>query len=301
MKSETLQQVVREALGNSTTLQSIRCLAGGCIHDSRQLKFQNGSQAVVKIADRTRWPWLLAERDGLAAIDAQGAIRTPKILACYWSERHQWGVLLLEWIESAPPRPRDLTEFAERLAALHRQTTSQCQFGFDGDNFLGATSQPNPWKPGWCDFWTQHRWDHQLLLLRENDRGVRDLQTLGQQIAAHFPQLILEPERPSLIHGDLWSGNYLFDRSGEVVLIDPAAYYADREAEWGMIRLMGGLPDSFLADYHRAWPLRDGFEARCEVYQLYHLLNHVNLFGGGYVDTTRQAMRRLLRKLDAAA
>lgn len=297
MTAALWKQVIGEALGSSSTVVSERRLSGGCIHDSRQVSLSDGRRLAVKLAAADRWPWLVAEAQGLAAIASTGTIRTPEVLALHWSPSGECGVLILAWIDSATPQARDFSEFAERLATLHRHPPPSQEFGFIHDNYLGATPQRNAWSSNWLEFWRTNRWRYQLELATHQGSVVQDLLTLGRYIDERLESLISEPEQPSLIHGDLWSGNILFDRTGQAVLIDPAVYYADREAEWGMLLWLGGLPHSFIADYNRVWPLREGFELRNGMYQLFHLFNHANLFGGAYWESTLQALRRLVRQL----
>lgn len=238
------------------------------------------------MADRDRWPLLCAERDGLAALAATKTIAVPEALACAWSDDDQQGILVLEWVASGPRPAGFLDQFGEELAALHRATAPRPNYGFHGDNFLGATPQCNHWQTCWLTFWRESRLEFQLKLARQKGLATPQLVRGMEWLIHHLDTILIEPARPSLIHGDLWSGNYLCNTRGAPVLIDPAVYYADREAEWGMIELMGGFSRRLWDAYHRAWPVADGFQQRCAVYQLYHLLNHLNLFGSGYLAET---------------
>ena len=179
---------------------------------------------------------------------------------------------------------------ARRLAQLH--TTSASEFGFVTDNFLGATPQPNPSTRNWVEFWNTYRMEHQLRLA--NDKGFGGaLQELGRRLMNRMEDwLTNDEESPALIHGDLWSGNYFVDESGCPVLLDPAPYFASREAEFGMTTLFGGFDDRFYAAYNEMMPMPDGSENRIAIYRLYHLLNHLNLFGSSYLDGCLQILKK---------
>ena len=167
------------------------------------------------------------------------------------------------------------------------------EFGFEQDNYLGSTPQPNQWRQSWTDFWKQNRLEFQLELAVQNQYADAEFVQLGRKILERSDSLISNANQPpSLVHGDLWNGNYMVGNRGQPVLIDPAIYYADREVEFGMTTLFGGFDDRFYAAYHEVWPMEPGFETRIELYRLYHLLNHLNLFGTSYRSGCVQIMRK---------
>lgn len=172
-------------------------------------------------------------------------------------------------------------------------STTSC-YGYVQDNFIGTTPQPNSWKDNWVDFWREQRLGFQLRLAQENGYGGR-LQHLGQKLLDALPAFFAGyTPQPSLLHGDLWSGNHSFLADGTPAVFDPAAYYGDREADLAMTELFGGYPADFYAAYRAAYPLDTGYAVRRDLYNLYHILNHANLFGGGYVRQAEQMMQRLL-------
>ena len=174
---------------------------------------------------------------------------------------------------------------------MHRQGTST-SFGFTEDNFIGATVQPNPQNSDWVEFWIEHRIGFQLKLASDNGFAFA-LKQLETSFSRGIRRVLQEPsEAPALIHGDLWSGNYLVSAAGHPVVIDPAAYYAHREAEFGMTTLFGGFDQAFYNAYDEAFPLAEGWEDRVEIYRLYHLLNHLNLFGQSYLSGCREIMQK---------
>ena len=222
---------------------------------------------------------------GLDALRATNTIRVVDVVGSGVSENGEF-VLVLKAI--LPKANQEMTRdffqrFARQLADMHRAGGSEL-FGFEQDNFLGASHQPNPWNENWTEFWIQSRLGYQLQMAEDNKLGGTELQKLGETLINRLDtRLGFASRRPSLIHGDLWGGNWLRDRDGEPVLIDPAVYYADREAEFGMTTLFPSLPPSFYDAYNEAWPMEDGWEDRVAIYRLYHLLNHLNLFGNSYL------------------
>ena len=173
-----------------------------------------------------------------------------------------------------------------------RGTSSR--FGFAQDNYIGTTPQPNDWKDNWMDFWREQRLGFQLRLAAQNGYGGK-LQALGEKLLDALPAFFTGcMPQPALLHGDLWSGNHAFLADGTPVIFDPAPYYGDRECDLAMTELFGGYPADFYAAYRAAYPLDDGYAVRRDLYNLYHILNHANLFGGGYARQAEGMMQRLL-------
>jgi fructosamine-3-kinase len=184
---------------------------------------------------------------------------------------------------------------ANDLAVLHRCSAEY--FGFARDNFIGSTAQPNDWNEDWIDFWRDRRLGFQLQLAAKNGLGV-SLQSAGERLLDAVPAYFATySPRPSLLHGDLWSGNHAYLDDGTPAVFDPAVYYGDRECDIAMTELFGGYPPAFYAAYRTAWPLDPGYAVRRELYNLYHILNHANLFGGGYVQQAEHLMHKLLAEV----
>jgi protein-ribulosamine 3-kinase len=168
------------------------------------------------------------------------------------------------------------------------------RFGFATNNFIGTTSQPNDWKVDWIDFWREQRLGFQLRLAAQNGYGGQ-LQRLGDKLMDALPAFFAShTPQPSLLHGDLWSGNHAFLADGTPTIFDPATYYGDRECDLAMTELFGGYSTDFYSAYRAAYQLDAGYARRRELYNLYHILNHANLFGGGYARQAEQMMQRLL-------
>ena len=233
-----------------------------------------------------------AEAAGLRDLSATRSIRTPAPL-CSGRVGEQ-AYLVTEYLELGHPSGKSQAIAGSQLALLHGNTESR--FGWQLDNHIGATPQPNTWQGDWVDFWREQRLGYQLDLAMRNGYGGR-LQMLGQRLLEQCPSLIDHAPVPSLIHGDLWGGNMGFDANGQPVIYDPATYYGDREAEIAMTELFGGFSGDFYAAYREAWPLDPGYATRKTLYNLYHILNHLNLFGGGYLAQAQGMMERLLAEV----
>jgi len=284
---------ILDALGRGAPV-GLRSLGGGCIADAAVAEFADGSRVFVKRA--AGQPGMFAaEAGGLRALAEAGAIRVPRVLAV--SEE----ALALEMIEAAPRRRGFFEDFGRRFAALHQHRGRAC--GFADDNFIGSTPQPNqpldgPWERaagedgrGWPEFFLERRLRFQVGLAVR--RGGDDLARLLDRAEARVYELLgSATEPPVLLHGDLWGGNYIVDERGEACLIDPAVYFGHREADLAMTRLFGGFDRAFYAAYDEALPLPAGHEERLAIYQLYHVLNHFNLFGGGYHEQSRRILMR---------
>jgi len=272
-----LRAALAEALGVALLDEPARAVHGGCIGDSYRLATATGP-VFVKLAPPVRRPMLEAELRGLAELAAAGALRVPAPLAL--GETADAAFLALEWLDLGAGSPAADARLGEGLAALHR--CGAAQFGLDADNFIGSTTQPNGWAGDWVAFLRERRLGFQLELAAQNGHGGR-LQDRGQRLLGQL-EVFFATYRPlpALLHGDLWGGNWGADTTGEPVLFDPAVYYGDREADIAMTRLFGGFGPGFYAAYVSAWPLDAAAGTRRDLYNLYHVLNHLNLFGGGY-------------------
>lgn len=258
-------------------------LGGGCIHHSFRLRTDGGARLFLKVNPDVPGDMFEREAQGLAALAVEGGPRIP--------QAHLWADSFL-LLEDLSPGGEDV-DFWERLgrdlARLHSHVAAR--FGFDHDNYLGLTPQPNPWTADGTEFFAQHR----LLFQAQRARGAglldeQDVRRV-EAVAARLGTLV--PDEPAcLIHGDLWSGNVLHGPLGEPCLIDPACHHGWAEAELGMTELFGGFPERFYQAYAEAHLLAPGWRERLPVYNLYHLLNHLNLFGAGYLGPVRSILQR---------
>ena len=283
-----LSTAIHDARHRPFTLRNTTPVGGGSINESSRLEGMDGSRYFLKLNDAQHLPMFVAEAEGLNAIAATNTIRVPRPIV-HGSTNGQ-SYLVLEYLELSSHGDGKL--LGEQLAALHRYTGKS--FGFSADNFIGTTPQPNGWKDNWIDFWREHRLGFQLQLAAKNGYGGQ-LQRLGEKLLDALPTFSAGyTPQPSLLHGDLWSGNHAFLVDGTPTIFDPAAYYGDREADLAMTELFGSYPADFYAAYRAAYPLDAGYATRRDLYNLYHILNHANLFGGGYARQAEQMMQRLL-------
>jgi fructosamine-3-kinase len=272
-----------------------RAVGGGSINSCYAWRCETG-QLFVKVAPRDALTMFAAESEGLAALAAPRALRVPRVVACGATEEDSF--LALEWIERGAHDAGTERRLGEGLAALHRVTAvTAARFGFARDNFIGRTPQVNGWDSDWAHFFGERRLRPQLQLAARNRLGQR-LQDAGERVLAAVPGLLAAYEpAASLLHGDLWGGNWFADETGQPVVFDPAVYYGDAEADLAMSQLFGGFGPEFYRAYAAAAPLTAGAERRAELYNLYHVLNHANLFGGGYVRQALAMADRLLAEV----
>jgi fructosamine-3-kinase len=282
----TIEAALREATDSGFRITETAGVAGGCVH--RTLMVGDGQQRYfVKVGGTHTRTMFEGEADGLAAIAATGAFRTPAVVAVGGDGEHAF--LILEHLEMHAPHSAEEGEaFASALVQLHRCIGPA--FGWERDNHIGATPQCNTRMDSWAGFFAAHRLRPQLEIARRAGYDG-ELQQFGARVLTRLPALFLEYRpQPSLLHGDLWYGNAGITSQGEPALFDPACHHGDREADLAMSELFGGFPGAFYASYRRNWPLDCGYEQRKPLYNLYHLLNHLNLFGAGYLrDATRLA------------
>jgi fructosamine-3-kinase len=284
------------AAGRAVSVQSAVPVAGGCIHACYRVS-AGGARLFIKLNAASAADAFAAEADGLAALRAAG-MRAPQPLAHGATATRAYLALeLLELRETG-----DCEALGRQLAAQHRVRGER--FGWQRDNYIGSTPQPNActgrWPDRWQDFWRDRRLAPQLALAEANGYGRElrgDMERLMQSLDDFFPGYA---PAASLLHGDLWAGNAGFLADGSPVVFDPAVYRGDREADLAMTELFGGFPQRFYSAYREAWPLDPGYAVRRDLYNLYHVLNHLNLFGGGYLGQARSLLRRLLAEIHGA-
>lgn len=269
-------------------IQSSRPIGGGCIHNAQELITDRGSY-FLKYNHPGALSNFQSEEKGMGILAEAGSIRTPIMMGTGESESHAY--LLMEFIQSQSRAADYWEDFGQKLALLH--LNSQEKFGLDHNNFIGALPQSNRPKDSWIDFFIEERIEPMLEEAIRKGAFVEsirsDFENLYQKLPQIFPQ-----ESPSLLHGDLWGGNILTDESGKVCIIDPAVYYGHREMELAFMTLFDSQPLRFYEAYHEVYPLEEGFGDRFDVYNLYPLLVHVNLFGGSYVSSVRRILKSVL-------
>ncbi|HMO15734.1 MAG TPA: fructosamine kinase family protein [Pirellulaceae bacterium] len=279
---QVLQMAVDQVSANARLIVGISRLGGGCISEVYRLRLIDGTELVAKLNSADHFDNFSVEACGLELLRAANVIRVPQVIANHIILEGQ-AILLMEYIQPGRQHPKFQSEFGTQLAYLH-QAEAQSQFGLQVDNFIGDTEQINTPSKSWVDFFRDKRLGFQLRLASRNNLLSVSMLNLADRLLNRLDDLLHEPAQASLIHGDLWSGNYFSDLRGAPVIIDPAVYFADREAEFGMIELFGGLGEDFFNAYNEVWPLPPGYQERFLIYKLYHLLNHLNLFGSGYLE-----------------
>lgn len=272
-------------VGRSLTPQPV---GGGDISAAWRIDTENGA-IFLKTGRAPSVEMFAAEAEGLSELAAANAVRVPEVLAT--GQCPDAAFLALEWLTFDGRRANSERLLGEQLAAMHR--TVKDRFGWHRDNTIGLTPQHNAWSANWIEFFREHRLGYQLRLAAANG-FTGELQEEGERLLKRLPTFFdgYEPVA-SLLHGDLWGGNWA-SCGGVPVIFDPAVYYGDREADLAMTRLFGGFGAAFYSAYETAWPLATGSRERGDIYRLYHVLNHLNLFGGGYLGQARSLLSRLL-------
>lgn len=282
---------ISACIGEDFVPQRTDSLSGGCINEAWCL-IDNKRRFFVKLNSHNRQTAMFAaEFAGLLALYESSAIRVPKPL-CHGATAAAT-YLVTEYLPLGSGRANQRT-LGRRLAILHRHTTAA--YGWDRDNTLGTTPQPNAPSTDWPGFWREQRLGHQLQLAARNGYGGM-LQKGGGQLLSELDKFLSHRPPASLLHGDLWSGNVSGLPDGTPVIFDPAVYYGDRETDLAMTELFGGFGSDFYAAYRAEWPLDEGYRLRKDLYNLYHILNHLNLFGGGYLRQSQHLIERLLAEV----
>lgn len=280
-----IEQYTSQKLTNAKLI----AIGGGSINDAYRLQSSNQSY-FIKLNKAHLAFMFEAEAQGLKEMKALGYIRVPNVICHGQTNEHSY--LVLEYIELSSLRDRSSTLLGSQLAKLHQHP--QYFYGWHIDNTIGSTLQYNTHNHDWQSFWQQHRLGQQLKLAEKNGftgqiqkNGQKLLESLHVFFGNYSP-------KASILHGDLWSGNTASDSEGNPVIFDPACYYGDREADIAMTELFGGFDNNFYSAYQAQYPLDPGYKVRKTLYNLYHILNHLNLFGSGYLSQSENMINQLL-------
>lgn len=287
--TERLARHLSLHLGTHVDIEREMPVGGGSINDSYRLDTNEGP-FFVKVNSAERYPAMFeAEADGLRRLRTAGALRVPGVIA--QGEDHDDGYLLLEHLSAGKRSATFWEDFGRGLARLHAHTNKA--FGLERDNYIGTLRQVNTLDREWASFFIHHR-------LEPLVKRARDKRKVEAGMALRFERLynkldgLFPKELPALLHGDLWSGNFLTGPDGAAAVIDPAVYYGHREMDVAMTKLFGGFEDGFYAGYNAERPLEQGWEERVDLCNLYPLLVHVNLFGGAYPAQIEAILRRFV-------
>lgn len=273
--------------GQSVRQWQTQAVSGGCIHRSAIYTLADGQRYFVKQNSLDKLPTFEHETDGLQALSATSALPCAQALALVCDNTHAY--LILAVIESGTKSPHFWADFGQSLATLHLNNTGN-YFGWQHDNTIGRIAQRNTPHDNWIDFFNNARLAPQFTLAQ--DKLGAQYMHKAQRLMARLDKLISPPPKPQLIHGDLWSGNFMVNQQGKAVLIDPAVYYGHGEADLAMTQLFGGFSAEFYEAYQSINPLDADYPQRADIYNLYHLLNHLNLFGNSYLPAVQNTLQR---------
>ena len=283
-----LCDIIERATGESSTFLNSRSIGGGCIHNAQRVETDRGV-FFVKLNDVSFLEAFQNEATALAEIAATNTIRAPRPIAADTIDGQ--ACLVLEFIQEGAARQDSWEKMGIQLAALH--SIGQPYFGWSRDNVIGSTPQPNPKTDDWIAFLRDFRLAHQFKLCAKRGYRFTGQDKLLNRVSDFFDM----PPQPSLLHGDLWSGNASFDSNGEPFIYDPGSYYGDREADLAFTEFFGGFDRRFYQAYNEALPLEPGYEIRKHLYNLYHCLNHAYIFGSSYAGQAQGMIDRLLAEL----
>ncbi|MFV1974018.1 MAG: fructosamine kinase family protein, partial [Thiohalobacterales bacterium] len=284
---ETIAADLAAATGTRAELRQQGSVGGGCINQAQRIDYGDDT-FFVKLNTVAQVDMFAAEFEGLQALRQCAVLHIPEPV-CYGEDGSSSYIVMENLALGGHGDPAAL---GEGLAALHRIT--QDRFGWHRDNTIGSTPQINTLSDNWIAFYREHRLQFQFELAARHGCPGR-LVSQGERLMADFDVLFnsYTPEA-SLLHGDLWSGNQAYTLEGEPAIFDPAVYYGDREADLAMTELFGGFGRDFYAAYNSAWRIDPGYKIRKSLYNLYHILNHFNLFGGGYASQAQGMVDSLL-------
>jgi len=281
-----LKLQIASCIGEQHHTVSFNEVGGGSINDCYRINIRNDRYCFCKVNSATKFPHLFSkEKKGLEFITSKRVIKTPVIIDCFTAMDKQ--VLIMEWIESAGKNESFWKLFGEQLAAMHH--VHHDQFGWIEDNYMGSVPQQNTWKHSWCEFFIEHRLQP-LVTQCSNAHLLSSENRLSfEKLYSKLP-VIFNEEKPSLVHGDLWSGNYMCDEKQLPVLIDPAVYFGHRSIDLGMTTLFGGFDKVFYESYNYHYSFPPNYREQWSVANLYPLLIHLILFGRSYLHQIEQIL-----------
>ncbi len=289
----TVTEQIKRIFGEDVCIVRQTPVSGGDINAAFRLRLSDGRDVFLKTNRAELEDMFNAEKAGLAALDAAGVMPAAKPLGTGTDTERGCSYLLLEYIREGTASSEFWEDFGRALAMLHQQKTASFvkggRFGFVRDNYIGRTPQSNIAHESFLSFFRDERLLPQIRMA-EKWFGKKE-RTQAEHILEHLDTILIEPDFPSLLHGDLWSGNFLVRPDGRAVLIDPAVYVGCAEADLAMTELFGGFSSRFYGAYRETFPLAYGYKERRDLYNLYHLLNHLNLFGSGYLSSVVRILR----------
>lgn len=283
-----MNQIIKRKIENiiGCRITETRSLSGGCINEAYKITSENGITYFLKVNKPSKM--FFTEANGLKELRKSGTVNVPEVFAA------DDDFILTEYVEQGNYTWNFFDKFGHQFAMMHKFTNSE--FGFFENNFIGSTPQINipgdDEKNNWIKFYFNKRLMYQFKLAEKNGYADHSLRNAFKNIENKIENILSGSENlPSLLHGDLWGGNFLCKKNGDAYIIDPAVYYGNREADLAMTKLFGGFSKDFYDSYRNTYPLPDGYDYRENIYKLYHILNHLNLFGSGYYQQTLTLMK----------
>ena len=292
----SVKVAVKGCFGEDVYIENDMKASRGDINGTRCLKLSNGRYVFIKINTVSNAGFFDAEEEGINAIADTGCIKTPALYAKGTQKEKNISFLMMENIVRGRFLPSAMYMLGSQFADMHMADASKYvnggSFGFINDNYIGATKQINTPMDSFVDFFRICRLEPQIKMA-ERDLSSEDIKDIIRFLDK-LPDRLIEPEKPSLLHGDMWGGNHLIDENGDPVLIDPAAYVGHAEADIAMTELFSPLSPEFYRGYREKIPMQEGYGERKDIYNLYHILNHHNLFGGGYLYSALAVIHRFM-------
>ena len=283
-----ISQSISQASGTEFKITNTRSVSGGCINQGYKISGER-IEYFVKLNQASQVEMFAAEAIGLKQMYATQTITVPQPIC--WGIADNSSYIVLQWLDLGSGNNQSWRSMGHQLAAMHRQGTKN-SFGWDRNNTIGSTPQINTWMDNWADFFAEQRIGYQLKLAKRRGGSFSDV---GRVVDAVRNRLLARQPEASIVHGDLWSGNAAIATDGAPVIFDPATYYGDRETDVAMTELFGGFPTAFYRGYNETWELDNGYQQRKSIYNLYHILNHFNLFGGSYGNQAQRIIGQILR------
>ncbi|MGM0546323.1 MAG: fructosamine kinase family protein [Bacteroidota bacterium] len=287
MIPDSVKEHIQKTTGHCIT--HANNVSGGSINRAAKVTLSDDTACFLKWNTTADPRMFVAEEKGLVLLSsADTELRIPNVFTTGKTESGT-GFLLQEFVPEGRAKPHSASEFGRAFAKLHKHHNKQ--YGLDHDNYIGRLPQSNTWHENWTDFFIAERMQPQLKMATNSGKlgsaTVANFESMYQKLPDIFPD-----EPPSLLHGDLWGGNYFFDEDGQATIYDPAVYYGHREIELAFTHLFGGFPSNFYSAYEEEYPLQSGFAQRKDIYNLYPLLVHTNLFGGSYARQVEGIIRQ---------
>ena len=284
---QLIAKKITQATETPFEITDTRSVSGGCINQGYQL-IGNDNTYFVKLNQASAVEMFRAEALGLTQMYDTKTIAIPKPIC--WGVAGNSSYIVLEWLDLGRGNNSSWLEMGRQLAQMHQQGTVD-KFGWEMNNTIGSTPQINTWMDNWADFFAEQRIGYQLRLAKRKSGNFPDTERVVEAVRTKLADR--KPEA-SIVHGDLWSGNANITADGQPTIFDPATYYGDREVDIAMTELFGGFPSAFYQGYNQQWQLDSGYQQRKTIYNLYHILNHFNIFGGGYASQAQRMIQQII-------